>query len=164
MIKKIVLTIFASSSLLLLLFVVLNPSFASSAPFFNSKNIVTVYKNVQRKDLNENVLFDLVQTWRTKSDLPIYKKSERLCDVAAVRLKKVKVSFSHDGFIEQAVASDWYGYNGVAENLVRGFHSEQDSLDGWLGSPKHLENLEKPFTESCIKCDKNTCIHIFGGY
>lgn len=37
-----------------------------------------------------------------------------------------------------------YAYQKLGENLATGFNSEQDTIDGWMASPPHKENLLDP--------------------
>jgi hypothetical protein len=46
------------------------------------------------------------------------------------------------------VANQGYSYQKLGQNLATGFSSEQTTIDGWMASPPHRENLLDPsFTE-----------------
>ncbi len=46
------------------------------------------------------------------------------------------------------VSAQGYSYQKLGENLAAGFDSEQSTIDGWMASPPHKENLLDPaFTE-----------------
>lgn len=163
MIKKTTLTIFAALPFVFIILFLSIPSFSSKFNWFPNEPYVA--STVEMKIFSEDRLFDLVQNWRQSKGLPTYKKSERLCGVADRRLEDVEKDFTHDKFFISNESNNWYGYHYLGENLIKGMFSEQASLNGWLRSPKHLENLEnKIFTESCIRCSGSTCVHIFGGY
>lgn len=113
--------------------------------------------------LSEEKLFDLVQRWRYENNLQPYKKSDITCQVAEKRLVQVKKKFSHDGF-EQTVKETVTNVQekvDFGENLAEFFYPESEMLKQWLDSPKHRENLEAPYTSSCIRCDKLICVQIF---
>lgn len=111
--------------------------------------------------VNGDKLFDLINDWRTNRGFSIYEKSELTCRIASQRLDEVKANFSHEGFSSERLCNDECS---LAENLIKDRYSEQDSLYGWTYSPLHLENLEKNYTHSCVKCSntpENICVHIF---
>lgn len=160
MIKKIVLTIFALIPFAFILLFLSVPSFSSKFNWFSNEPypVPTIYL------FSEDRLYDLVQTWRKENNLSTYIKSEVTCKVASQRLIEVQDNFSHEGFFENTKNNNYYGYSLIGENLAENWASEEVTLKKWLESPKHLENLKKPFTESCIKCLGNSCVHIFGVY
>lgn len=106
-------------------------------------------------------LFQTVNEWRIKEGYQPYKKSEVACSFALKRLPQVKTDWEagHKGFYELAKSYPSNTYWG--ENLAKGFIFTDRTLNGWLNSPLHRENLEKPFTHSCIKCDSGFCVQIF---
>jgi len=91
---------------------------------------------------------------------------EKLCDYSAFRLEQIKRDWSHDGFrkMNKYIYEYTHAKTG-GENLGRDFISEQDTLNAWLNSPTHLENLTKPFTHSCIKADsQGHSVQLFASY
>ena len=116
-------------------------------------------------EFSEDVLWGLTQDWRLANDGRAYVRDERLCAYADKRALEAVIDWSHDGFNEDV---DWYyewlGFDHIAENLSRGFDTEQDTLDAWLNSQLHRLNLEADYTNSCTKCSGNTCAQIFGAY
>jgi uncharacterized protein YkwD len=40
-----------------------------------------------------------------------------------------------------------YNYSFIAENIARGFETEEGVMDGWMGSPGHAENILDPRAE-----------------
>ncbi|GEM_PF-1834256 len=111
--------------------------------------------------LKEPVLFELVNDYRLKKDLPPLKKSIMTCGIASIRLDEVMYDWSHNGFFSLTESNDNWQYSKVGENLSRHWESERDTLDEWLSSPKHKENLDYPYTESCIQCEGTVCVQIF---
>jgi len=163
MIKKIVLTIFALIPFAFIVLFLSFPSFSSRFNWFSDEPYLV--PTVAMSKFSEEKLFDLVQIWRKENNLSTYKKSEVLCGFAESRLGEVLVDFSHDQFYSSYRNNDWYGYNGLGENLVKGYINEKISLDKWLKSPAHRETLDNTFfTESCIRCSGSTCVQIFAGY
>ena len=112
-------------------------------------------------NIDQDKLFDLIQMWRVANDYKPYKIDDGLCAFAIIRAFEVQNDWSHDGFVAGRIAPlsnhELYG-----ENLAKEFFSEESMLDGWIHSPTHLENLESPFTYSCVRCINGYCAHEFG--
>lgn len=113
--------------------------------------------------MNEAELWDVVQSWKFDKYGYRYQRSDSLCSFALNRAEEIKTDFSHDKFDQQ---SKYYyaqsNFQKFGENLSRDIFRPKELLYLWLDSPKHKENLENDFTHSCIKCDGNYCVQIFG--
>lgn len=106
---------------------------------------------------SEKKLFELINEWRMSKNLPIYTKDERLCEIA--RDRSDDEVFSHTAFYEKYSS---FPYK-IQENLGRCFDSEQYMLNCWLFSKPHRQTLEKPYTHSCVVCDRQ-CVQIFSSF
>lgn len=119
---------------------------------------VSLDANVSQGQIDGSSLFDLIQEFRTKSGKKPYRQSRFLCYVAEIRLEEVKTDFSHKDFSEWRFCPGC----GLAENLARGFNSEETVLTAWLNSSSHLANLNTNYSHSCLKTDGETIVQIFG--
>lgn len=110
-------------------------------------------------------LYDLVQEWRIQNNLQPYIKSDFLCSIADIRLKETEKQWDHSQFIGSRFCTSECS---LGENLSRFFKTEQGTIDAWIQSPDHLENLKRDFSHTCLKCDttsiSNYCVQIFGYY
>ena len=108
--------------------------------------------------LNAEKLTTLINDWRVSQGLQPYLRDERLCDIARKRVKFG--NDEHRGFLKE------YGNGPVpmSENAFWDVPTEDAALTGWLNSKGHRDNLEYPFTHSCIAVDKYNAIQIFAIY
>lgn len=113
--------------------------------------------SIMETGLDAEVMWLLVQNWRTENKLPKYQDSEVACSIADTRIKETSNNFSHEGFEADRFCTDCY----IGENLVESPTNETRALRMWLSSEGHLANLKRNFTHSCIKCDNNRCVQIF---
>lgn len=102
-------------------------------------------------------LFKTVNNWRRESGYAELQMSESLCNVARVRIKEIKVDFSHTRFSESIFPEEFVFFG---ENLSEQL-SQEDVFGMWLNSPTHRENLERDFTHSCVRCEESYCVQIF---
>jgi cysteine-rich secretory family protein len=106
-------------------------------------------------------LFSLVQKYREDHGLTAYTKSDFLCQVASTRLPEIKTNWSHEGFSSKRFCS---GNCYLGENLARQEGSDSATLNAWLQSPEHKENLDAPYTHSCLVSDGMYTVQEFGYY
>ena len=111
--------------------------------------------------INEGELLNLVQKYRSDHNLPTYSPSDFLCSVASTRLEETKENWSHQGFIGNRFCTN---YCQLGENLAKDYIYDSDVLNGWLDSPSHKLNLDKPYTHTCLKSDGNYVVMIYGYY
>lgn len=119
----------------------------------------TEYLSPVPKLTSEN-LMKTVNDWRISQNLQPYIQSEFLCKAANERLPEIKSDFSHKEFH----AARWCPDCTMGENLAREYYTPQETLDAWLISPKHRENLQRNFTHSCIATDGMYTVQVFGYY
>lgn len=116
-------------------------------------------------ELSSAKLWEVVNDWRYREDLPKYQEDPYLCEVAKERAVEIEEDFSHDQFedsIEERYSSS--DFNAFGENLARYFSYEEGVLRSWLDSPPHRKNLEADFTHSCIRVDGPFIVQIFAKY
>ena len=114
-----------------------------------------------KTDLDEEILWNLVQRWRSSEDLSEYIESEALCTVAKDRADdQINGLDYHKGFKEK-----YYSYPYIlSENVTYSSSNEKQALNGWLGSRAHYEALLRPYTHSCISCINRTYVQIFSSF
>lgn len=108
--------------------------------------------------LDSNVLWSLVQNWRSSQGLQPYIKDQRLCAIAEDRVSTSP--HDHTGLYQKYGN---YPYV-IQENIVWSYPTEQASLNGWIGSPAHHATLIAPYADSCIACLQQECIEIFSSF
>lgn len=106
---------------------------------------------------SEKKLFQLINQWRESNNLTPYIEDERLCNIAKDRSDDLV--FNHTAFYEKYSSFPFV----IQENLGRCFDSEQYMLNCWLASKPHRQTLEKPYTHSCVICDKQ-CVQVFSSF
>jgi uncharacterized protein YkwD len=119
----------------------------------------------QEKKVSSEKLWDVIQSWRTSQNLSKYKTSQKLCDIAAIRLQEIKSDWSHDGIMSR---SNYFfsitGARELGENLAKDLYDEHLLLQAWLDSPTHKKNLVSNYTYSCVQVGDNYAVHIFGNF
>lgn len=146
---------------LLILFLVILASIGGyfiASTTYESNNVV---KLSPIPELNEQILFELIQDWRINQKLPPYIYSEKLCNFAKLRLKEIEVEFSHQGYYDHRKEINAIS---LGENLAENQPSEQHTLDMWVASPSHLKNLTTPFVYTCIKTEGQKAVQIFANF
>lgn len=120
-------------------------------------------------DKNSGILWRLILEWRRNNNLPEYTWNDTLCKIAAVRIQQIRSDWSHDKFSKDSsdpksymnILLQKYKWKIIGENLAKDFTSEKETLEGWLGSPLHLENLKRDYTDSCVITDGGRSVQIF---
>jgi len=109
-------------------------------------------------------VFTLVQEWRARRNLPVMVVDNKLCRYSAIRAEEIKTDWSHTGF-KKRVSPRLYregNYRRLGENLAKDFSTEQGVVNGWLNSRTHRQNIEYPYTRTCVVCSSNYCVQLFG--
>lgn len=127
---------------------------------FQKKQIVASPVVETIHEIDSNKLQSLVNQWRKTNDYPQYIKSPGLCNYARERLEEIKTDWSHDQFMSDSCNKTPFNYCG--ENLSRGYLYEEQTLQAWLDSPTHRENIEKDFVYMCVECKDGYCSQQFG--
>jgi uncharacterized protein YkwD len=124
-------------------------------------------ESYQAKQISEDRLFKAVNQWRESQNKQTYITSPVLCGFATQRVKEIQSDWSHDGFKELSKTGEVYkfqNFSQTGENILRDFSEENGGLESWLNSPTHRANLDSDFTHSCIRCENNYCVQLFGKY
>lgn len=111
-------------------------------------------------ELDDRYVWNDVQNWREREELPRYIEHQGLCKLAEKRVEQIKKEFKHITFSDADFRLA--GVNGIiSENIIsRG--SEYVVLQGWLESPSHAAALRrKDFTHSCLRCSGEMCVQLF---
>lgn len=111
--------------------------------------------------VSEDKIWSLIQDWRIKNGFKPYIKDQYLCEIARDRSDD-KVLDNHAGFYQKYGNLKSNNPRIITENLAA-LNYPQLMLNAWLGSPPHRAALEKPYTHSCIACDKQ-CVQIFSSF
>lgn len=130
--------------------------------FLMSRNIRQTFKK-NFINLNESVLFELVQGVR--GNLKPYTKSEKLCDMAELRVEEVLLEsanedISHAGFSKMYQEKGNQGFTQLSENLVCSFN-EKMALNQWFNSKSHRNAIFTEYPYTCLKCKADCCVQIF---
>lgn len=112
-------------------------------------------------NVDENLLFRMINKWRVDNKFKPYNKNNIICAVADKRLPEIIKNFSHEDFQKEIQKIK---YKSMGENLVKGYDNEEDILNSWLNSQEHYENLVKPYTDSCVRCRDIYCIQLFATF
>lgn len=116
--------------------------------------------------IDQDKVWDLVQSYRQEKGLKPYTKSEILCKIANNRVDEIQYNYSHDGFSSELLKpyENESKYTKIAENLgAENFFTnhESDVLKGWKNSVPHNETLMADYTDSCLKCKGQYCVQLF---
>ncbi len=112
-------------------------------------------------DFDQYTLWQLINDFRTNNNLRTFTQSPKLCTMAEKRLVETKTDWSHNGFYNHV---NDFPYTRIGENLVKGYFTEQLTLQAWLKSPLHKKNLTSGFIYSCLRCEENRCVQIFANF
>lgn len=112
--------------------------------------------------LSADVLFDLVNTYRQKLNLPAFIKDESLCSITTSRAPEVY----NEIFVQGPMHKGFYSKNlpyFATENIIY-MRNEESALNWWLNSPIHKNAVLGKYTYSCIACSGQSCSEIFTNF
>lgn len=112
--------------------------------------------------LNPDIIFNLINDYRTKLGLPVFEKEEKLCTLAKTRAEEGY----REIFISGNLHSGLYNRNlpyWITENLIYQ-KTEERALKWWLNSPIHRRAIQGSSKYSCLECFGNTCSELFTSY
>jgi uncharacterized protein YkwD len=102
--------------------------------------------------LNSFQIYNLINDYRAKNNLPKLSWNPKICDYAKTRLNQIHSDWSHNGYWNTPPFYVKVAYTG--ENLANSTLSESQTLKDWINSPEHKANIENPhFTQTCIASD-----------
>ena len=107
--------------------------------------------------MNKQEIVELVNQERTDNSLPILTENNLLNDSAQERADYLCTSgnWSHDGWEDSLT----YDYLHAGENLAKNHDTENITVQAWINSPTHHENILDDYTETGIgykECGENT--------
>lgn len=136
-----------------------------------TKPIVKRVEVIKPAPFDQKILWSLIQSYRIDNNLAPYIKDQNLCSYANERLPEVAEKFNHTGFERTSQARvNTFKLAVMAENLVGLYPYTGNSIEvaafyAWLNSPPHKKTLDNPtYTHSCLRCDIENCVHLFGAY
>lgn len=114
----------------------------------------------------DNAVFDALQEYRLNNNLSSYTKSNELCYIAAERSYEVQTDWTHNQFMGNT--KKYFQllpkFQELGENLSYDLNEPKLLVDAWFASPKHKENMDKPFSHLCVRSANGYTVAIFGAY
>lgn len=86
----------------------------------------------------------LINNYRVQQGYPVLKEDILTCTIASFRLSEVQTNFSHQGFYA-------LGLTNYAENLAKGFTTDNSVFKAWLASQPHRFNFLSYAKYGCVK-------------
>lgn len=98
--------------------------------------------------MNKGLLIQLVNDVRNENNLAPLTVNDKLTQSAQYRAEEIcsTGNFSHDNWKQSLT----YDYHMAGENLAKNYATEEATVQAWVNSPKHYENIVKPYTETGI--------------
>lgn len=114
------------------------------------------------KSLNAGLIFDMVNGHRIKLGLPVFRKDDLTCQIAAYRTPQVYDEI----FVTYKFHAGFYALHlpyWSTENII--YHdTEQDAVDWWIGDEGHRKIIEGDYKYSCVSCYGYACSQVFTSY
>lgn len=109
--------------------------------------------------MDEARMFELVNEQRELKGLAPLVYDETLEQATEQRAKGLcNEALSHDNFIPELEASK-YNYTEAGENLAEGYYGSERTVQAWVDSPTHYENIVGDYTETgmaIVNCGHKT--------
>lgn len=140
--KTIILLSIASGLLFLSLPILVVISFLAGSSYIEAK--------AKTSSISESSIIELVNEVRAKNNAPLLKEDAGLDSTAKIKGEDMAARnyWAHtdpDGVPFQILlVKDRPGLKGYGENLAECFTTNQSTIDGWVGSPGHFENMINP--------------------
>jgi len=93
-------------------------------------------------------LWQEVQKYRRQHGVPEFKQDNVLCTIASIRVNQLltlNALDNHDGFsplVEKFQKNGQLTHHNVAENILSGYPTAKEAVDGWDSSPGHQSLLQ----------------------
>lgn len=123
--------------------------------------IPTVITNATQSGLNADVLFSMVNNYRSEKGLPPFQKDERTCQLAESRAPEVAAEVA-SGNMHQGLRDRNLPYWNT-ENIIS-MRNEQEAFNWWLNDYIHKKAIESSNTYSCVACSGYNCAEEFTNY
>ncbi len=112
--------------------------------------------------LSAEVLFSMVNTYRTSIALPAFEKEAQICSVAESRREGIAQEIYqglplHSGFWSMNLPYF------ATENMIYQ-NTEAEALNWWLNSPVHRSAIEGNYKYACGVCNGEVCNLVFTNY
>jgi uncharacterized protein YkwD len=110
---------------------------------------------------NSDVMFDMVNEYRSKLGLKAFEKDNRLCEIAEKRAPQVNGELQsgtlHKGFKDLNLPY-W-----ATENIAA-YSSLKEDLNFWVSDYIHKKAIESDNKYSCVACAGTSCSQIFTSF
>lgn len=111
-------------------------------------------------------VFRLVNDYRIKMGLKPLRINPTMCAFAAKRVEEIKTNYSHDGFDQMAKSENHpFNYVYAGENIDEGSYNAEFSVNRWIQSESHRQNMESPhYTDTCIVIKNGYAVQLFASF
>jgi uncharacterized protein YkwD len=111
--------------------------------------------------LNSDLIFDLVNQYRSSLGKAPFEKDAGVCELAATRSNEIIAEIGngtlHSGLYNRGLPY-W-----IFENAKYG-SNEEGTVAWWLASPIHHQSIVADYKYSCVKCTGSYCSELFTSY
>lgn len=111
--------------------------------------------------LNADVLFDMVNSYRSSKGLPAFQKDDKTCSLASSRAPEVANEVASGTMHSGLRARNLPYWN--TENIIS-MRNETEAFNWWINDQIHREAIESNNTYSCVACSGNSCAEEFTNY
>lgn len=114
------------------------------------------------RPLNPEVLFGLINDYRTKNGLLPFRKEDKVCEVTRERVNEI----NNEIFVTGRLHAGFYAKNlpyFATENLIYA-QTEEKALNWWLNSSIHRAAILGSSKYSCLECSGNSCSEVFTSF
>lgn len=115
--------------------------------------------NQTKTHLDENLLFNLVNTYRNGLGKPSFQKHPQVCQVADQRRPQLEAEIYQNKGIHAGFRAMNLAYR-MTENMIYQ-QNETAALSWWLNSPIHRRAIESDHQYACTACSGKVCVMIF---
>lgn len=112
--------------------------------------------------LSAEVLFNLINEYRSKYKLSPFERDDTVCKLATERAGELYQEL----FVSGRLHSGFYNRNLpyiAAENVIYA-RSENLAFNWWLNSSVHRASILSDYKYSCLACSSNACTQIFTSF
>jgi uncharacterized protein YkwD len=121
----------------------------------------TPTSEVTLTNLDSEVIFAMVNSYRTGRGLPAFEQNAEVCSLAEVRSVELK-SEATNGTIHAGLYVRPLPY-WIFENAKYG-SDEAGTFAWWISSPLHHSSIVGDYKYSCVRCSGNYCAQLFTSF
>lgn len=115
---------------------------------------------VINQSLDENKLWNFINSWEKQQGYQPYTKDENLCKAGDYLLSNPSIMDNPKDWFKKTNLDQSYYFSGY--NPASSFNSEEAVFNYWTTNKDNYKNLKDTyFKYSCIKCQKLNCIQMF---